>query len=119
MRAAVIETPGTVSVTTVPDPAPGPGQVVVAVAACGICGTDLHIFDGDFAPTPYPIVPGHEFAGEIAAVGPDVRSLRVGDRVAVDPSLFCGHCHYCERGQGNLCENWNAIGVTRDGACAD
>ncbi|MEU6040450.1 zinc-dependent alcohol dehydrogenase family protein [Actinomadura sp. NPDC047616] len=119
MRAALIETPGTVAVTTVPDPAPGPGQVVVAVAACGICGTDLHIFDGDFAPTPYPIVPGHEFAGEIVAVGAGVAGLRTGDRVAVDPSLFCGACHYCERGQGNLCENWNAIGVTRDGACAE
>ncbi|GAB3549313.1 2-desacetyl-2-hydroxyethyl bacteriochlorophyllide A dehydrogenase [Actinopolyspora lacussalsi] len=119
MRAAVIETPGKLSVTTVPDPEPGPGEVVVEVDACGICGTDIHIVDGDFAPAPYPIVPGHEFAGRVAALGHGVTSLRVGDAVAVDPSLFCGSCHYCSLGHGNLCEDWNAIGNTRDGACAE
>ncbi|QGK70768.1 alcohol dehydrogenase catalytic domain-containing protein [Allosaccharopolyspora coralli] len=119
MRAAVIEQPGTVRVTTVDDPTPGPDDVVVAVDACGICGTDLHIMDGDFAPTPYPIVPGHEFSGEVLAVGRDVTSVTTGSAVAVDPSLFCGSCHYCALGRGNLCERWNAIGVTRNGACAE
>ncbi len=119
MRAAVIEQPGTVGVTTVDDPTPGPDDVVVAVDACGICGTDLHIMDGDFAPTPYPIVPGHEFSGEVVAVGRDVSGVTTGSAVAVDPSLFCGSCHYCALGKGNLCERWNAIGVTRNGACAE
>lgn len=118
MRAAIIETPGRVAVTTVADPAPGPRQVVVEVAAVGICGTDIHILDGDFAPTPYPIIPGHEFSGTIVAVGTDVTELAEGDRVAVDPSLFCGECHFCSIGRGNLCERWNAIGVTKPGACA-
>lgn len=119
MRAAVIETPGTVSVTTVADPAPGPRDVVIEVAAVGICGTDIHILDGDFEPTPYPIVPGHEFAGTIVAVGSEVTEIAEGERVAVDPSLFCGECHFCAIGRGNLCERWNAIGVTAPGACAD
>lgn len=119
MRAAVIEQPGTVAVGTVEDPTPGAGEVVVAVDACGICGTDLHIVDGDFAPAPYPIVPGHEFAGTVVATGPGVSGPAVGTEVAVDPSLFCGKCHYCALGRGNLCESWNAIGVTRDGACAE
>lgn len=119
MRAVVIEQPDTVKVSTVDDPAPGPGQVVVQVAACGICGTDIHIVDGEFGPTPYPVVPGHEFAGTIAAVGAGVDRLRVGDPVAVDPSLFCGKCHYCAIGRGNLCESWNAIGVTTGGACGE
>ncbi|MPY82443.1 MAG: alcohol dehydrogenase catalytic domain-containing protein [Actinophytocola sp.] len=119
MRAAVIDTPGTVSVTTVADPAPGPRDVVVEVAAVGICGTDIHILDGDFEPTPYPIVPGHEFAGTIAAVGAEVIEVAEGERVAVDPSLFCGECHFCAIGRGNLCERWNAIGVTKPGACAE
>jgi 2-desacetyl-2-hydroxyethyl bacteriochlorophyllide A dehydrogenase len=119
MRAAVIEEPGRVAVTTVADPAPGPREVVLAVAAVGICGTDIHILDGEFAPTPYPIVPGHEFAGTVVAVGSAVSELAEGDRVAVDPSLFCGECHYCLIGRGNLCERWNAIGVTRPGACAE
>ena len=119
MRAVLIEQPGTVSVATVEDPTPGPREVVVQVAAVGICGTDLHIMDGEFAPTPYPIVPGHEFAGTVVAVGAEVVEVAVGDRVAVDPSLFCGECHFCSIGRGNLCERWNAIGVTRPGASAE
>ncbi len=117
MRAAVIKAPGQVEVSTVDDPTPGPRDVVVAVAACGLCGTDLHILQGEFAPS-LPLVPGHEFAGDVVAVGTAVSELRVGDRVAVDPSLFCHECHYCRRGQGNLCERWAAIGVTTAGGAA-
>lgn len=119
MRAVVIEQPGQLSVTTVDDPTPGPREVVVSVTAVGICGTDIHILDGEFAPTPYPIVPGHEFAGAVVAVGSEVTEVREGDRVAVDPSLFCGECHYCAIGRGNLCQRWNAIGVTTSGAGAE
>ena len=118
MRAAVITAPGQVEVTTVPDPAPGVREVVVSVAGCGICGTDLHILEGEFAPT-LPVVPGHEFAGDVVAVGGEVTEVAVGDRVAVDPSLHCGECYYCRRGRGNLCERWAAIGVTTSGGAAD
>src|SRR3954454_10568442 len=119
MRAAVISTPGSLSVHTVADPAPGPGQVLIAPQAVGVCGTDLHILDGEFPPSPYPIIPGHEFAGEIVDLGPGVTDAAAGDRVAVDPSLFCGHCVYCKRQRGNLCLNWNAIGDTVNGAFAE
>ncbi|PSK98036.1 NADPH2:quinone reductase [Murinocardiopsis flavida] len=120
MRAAIIEQPGTIGVGERPDPVPTPDGVVIRVGACGICGTDLHIADGEFPPSPYPLVPGHEFAGEIVAVGSAAPGdLRVGDRVAVDPSLFCGHCSYCRAGRGNLCANWGAIGDTVDGAFAE
>jgi 2-desacetyl-2-hydroxyethyl bacteriochlorophyllide A dehydrogenase len=118
VKAAVVVTPGTLSVESVPDPAPGPLEVVVRPAAVGICGTDLHIMDGEFAPS-FPIVPGHEFAGEIVAVGSAVTGYAVGDQVAVDPSLYCGHCYYCKRARGNQCENWGAIGVTVAGAAAE
>ncbi|WNI14439.1 zinc-dependent alcohol dehydrogenase family protein [Actinacidiphila sp. ITFR-21] len=118
MKAAVISAPGAVSVETVEDPAPGPSDVVVRVAACGLCGTDLHILRGEFAPT-LPIVPGHEFAGEIVAVGGLVTGLAVGDQVAVDPSLYCHQCHYCRLGRNNLCERWAAIGVTAPGGAAE
>jgi 2-desacetyl-2-hydroxyethyl bacteriochlorophyllide A dehydrogenase len=118
VRAAVIAAPGQVKVTTVDDPTPGDKEVVVSVAGCGICGTDLHILDGEFAPT-LPIVPGHEFAGEVVAIGSSVREVRVGDQVAVDPSLFCFECYYCRRGKNNLCERWAAIGVTVPGGAAE
>ncbi|MFE1169199.1 zinc-dependent alcohol dehydrogenase family protein [Nocardiopsis sp. NPDC058789] len=119
MRALVVSEPGSYSVQQVDDPKPGPGHVVVAPAAVGICGTDLHIIDGEFAPTPYPIVPGHEFAGTVVAVGSEVTDVAVDDRVAVDPSLFCGECAKCLVGRGNLCARWNAVGVTRPGASAE
>ena len=120
MRAVVWEKPGQVVVTDVPDPTPAHGQLIVRVAACGICGTVVHIADGEFPPTPYPIVPGHEFSGVVVARGPEVEDgWREGERVAVDPSLFCGHCPACRAGRGNLCANWNAIGDTVDGAFAE
>jgi NADPH2:quinone reductase len=119
MRAAIVDTPGSIRVGDVPDPKPEPRHVVVRVGACGICGTDLHIADGHFPPTPYPIVPGHEFAGEIVELGGDVTGWSVGDRVAVDPSLFCGYCGPCRGGHGNLCENWGATGDTVNGGFAD
>jgi 2-desacetyl-2-hydroxyethyl bacteriochlorophyllide A dehydrogenase len=121
MRAAVIQETHEAIVTEVPDPVPGPRDVVVAVAACGICGTDLHILDGEFAPA-LPIVPGHEFSGTVVALGAAAREasaqLEIGQRVAVDPSLYCNECHYCRIGRNNLCERWNAIGVSVPGAAA-
>lgn len=119
MRAAIIDEPGTVRVGDVPDPKPEPRHVVIKVGACGICGTDLHIADGHFPPTPYPIVPGHEFAGEVVELGAEVAGWSVGDRVAVDPSLLCGYCGPCRDGRGNLCENWGATGDTVNGAFAE
>jgi 2-desacetyl-2-hydroxyethyl bacteriochlorophyllide A dehydrogenase len=120
MNAVVIEQPGAFDLKRIDDPTPGPDEVVVQVEACGICGTDIHVLEGDFAPTVYPIVPGHEFCGEVVATGSQVTNVRVGEFVAVDPSLFCGRCRFCRMGRGNLCEKWNGIGVARTwGACAE
>lgn len=119
MRAVVIEKPGHFGIETVPDPAPAARELIIAPRATGICGTDLHILDGHFPPAPYPLIPGHEFGGEVVAVGSDVTSVRVGQRVAVDPSLFCGECTYCRRRRGNLCATWGAVGDTVNGAFAE
>ncbi|WP_221360928.1 zinc-dependent alcohol dehydrogenase family protein [Streptomyces beigongshangae] len=117
MKAAVIESVGKAVVAEVPDPTPGPREVVVEVAACGLCGTDLHILQGEFAPK-LPIVPGHEFAGTVVGVGLQVTEVAVGDRVAVDPSLYCYECRQCRNGHNNMCERWAAIGVTTAGGAA-
>ena len=117
MKAIAITAPNQLELIEIADPTPGNSEVVVEVAAVGICGTDLHIFEGECAPK-LPIVPGHEMSGEVVAIGSAVTGVKVGDRVAVDPSLHCGECFYCRRARGNLCENWNALGVTFPGAAA-
>jgi NADPH2:quinone reductase len=119
VRAAVIAEPGKISIEEVPDPTPGADEAIIKVGAVGICGSDLNIAAGLFPPTPFPIVPGHEFAGQVVAIGADVDYLSVGDRVAVDPSLFCGHCRWCQVGRGNLCDFWGATGDTVNGAAAE
>jgi 2-desacetyl-2-hydroxyethyl bacteriochlorophyllide A dehydrogenase len=112
--------PGALRIADVPDPAPGPEELLIQVGVCGICGTDVHIADGEFPPSPYPLIPGHEFSGQIVARGGDVPDgWRDGQRVAVDPSLYCGYCEACRAGRGNLCANWNAIGDTVAGAFAE
>ncbi len=111
MLAVVVNKPGDVEVKEVPNPTAGPGQVLLKVNACGICGTDIHVIAGEFPPVKYPIIIGHEFGGEVVDVGEGVVGVEVGDRVGVDPTLNCGECYFCQRGMGNLCERWNAIGV--------
>jgi 2-desacetyl-2-hydroxyethyl bacteriochlorophyllide A dehydrogenase len=120
VKAAYYQAQRQLDVRDAPDPEAGASEVVIRVGACGICGTDQHIFEGDFFPS-YPLIGGHELAGEIAELGPQSveTTLREGDRVAVDPSLFCGVCFFCQRAQGNHCLNWNGIGVTRDGGFAE
>jgi len=117
VRAAVIASPGKVAAESVDDPTPASGEVVVEVAACGLCGTDLHILEGEFAPS-LPVIPGHEFAGQVVARDANTLGVSEGDRVAVDPSLYCHQCHYCRIGHSNLCQRWGAIGVTVSGGAA-
>jgi D-arabinitol dehydrogenase (NADP+) len=119
VKAAYYEARHEVAVRDAPEPEPGPKDILIRVRACGICGTDQHICDGDFG-GPLPMIGGHELAGDVVAVGPEIlEDIRVGQRVAVNPNLFCGSCFYCRRGQVNHCLRWSAIGVTRDGGFAD
>ncbi|MFF0463792.1 zinc-dependent alcohol dehydrogenase family protein [Streptomyces mexicanus] len=119
MRAVVVTAPGHAVLTDVPDPRPRPGEVSVRVTSCGLCGTDMHILAGELPSARYPCVPGHELAGEVAALGEGVTGLTVGTRVAVDPNMPCGSCDYCRIGRGNLCDDYSAVGVTRDGGFAE
>ncbi len=118
MKAVFVEAPHKVVVRDVPYPEPSSDEVTIQVKRCGICGTDLHIYQGDFL-SEYPIIPGHEFSGIIDKVGDGVSHFKLGDRVTVDPSLFCGECEFCLSGRGNHCEFWGAIGNTTSGAMAE
>ena len=118
MLAGRILAPNRLDVAEIPVPVPGVGEVLIEVARAGICGTDLHILDGDYALARFPMVPGHEFSGTIVAVGPGVRQQRVGERVTADPNLPCGVCPECQRGAVNQCHDLAVVGVTRDGAFA-
>ncbi|CAM5611884.1 2-deoxy-scyllo-inosamine dehydrogenase OS=Streptomyces rimosus subsp. rimosus (strain ATCC /DSM 40260 / JCM 4667 / NRRL 2234) OX=1265868 GN=SRIM_009685 PE=3 SV=1 [Streptomyces rimosus subsp. rimosus] len=119
MRAVVVTEPGRTALTEVPDPRPEPAEVVVRVSSCGLCGTDMHILGGELPAVPYPLIPGHELTGEVVAVGEGITSPAVGDRVAVNPNMPCGACHYCRIGRANLCEDYQAIGVTQAGGFAE
>jgi 2-desacetyl-2-hydroxyethyl bacteriochlorophyllide A dehydrogenase len=120
VRAVVFDAPGQLSVQELPDPTPGPADVVVEVAGVGVCGTDIHVFEGHYPASRYPLVPGHEISGTVVAIGAAVTVVSVGDRVVVDPTLACGQCERCVNGSYNLCLDWNCLGVGRThGASAE
>lgn len=118
MRAILFSAPGSIAIQEVPDPVCGPDEVIVKVATAGVCGTDLHIYRGEYM-ADYPLIPGHEFSGEVVEVGEDVDYIRVGDRVAPDPNIFCNHCEFCRNDQANHCLNWQGVGITRNGGFAE
>ncbi len=118
MKTLVIEKPGSAVVRDVAPPAPGPAEVLIEVDACGICGTDVHIYRGEYLGT-YPVVPGHEFAGVVSRVGSGVGRFRPGDRVAVEPNIACNNCSACLSNRQNFCESWKGIGVTLPGGMAE
>jgi len=118
MRAVQITRPGEIKIAEVPIPEFGSNDVLIKVAYAGICGTDLHILDGEYEAV-YPIIPGHEFSGTVVKIGRDVKYFHPGDRVTADPNIPCHRCPACKRGYFNQCENLEAVGVTRDGAFAE
>ena len=122
MKAAVVRAYGEpLSLEEVPVPEVPPGQILVKVAACGVCHTDLHAADGDWpVKPPLPFIPGHEGAGHVAAVGAGVRGIREGDRVGV-PWLHtaCGHCEHCLTGWETLCDGQQMTGYTVNGGFAE
>ncbi|PDQ03008.1 Zn-dependent oxidoreductase [Klebsiella quasipneumoniae] len=119
MRSVVVKEPGQLNIETRPVPAPGAHEVRVKIAFAGICGSDVHIYQGHNPFAKYPRVIGHEFFGIIDAVGEQVSSARIGERVAVDPVVSCGHCYPCSVGRPNVCAQLQVIGVHRDGGFSD
>src|SRR5215469_11535668 len=112
MKALLLSQYRHLEIADLPAPVPGPDEVLIRVAACGICGSDVHGYDGSSGRRIPPIVMGHEAAGTIVEVGSGVDGLRPGDRVTLDSTVYCGRCANCRRGQINLCDQRQVLGVS-------
>src|SRR5690242_21009514 len=112
MKALLLRQYRHLELTDLPSPTPSSGEVLIRVAACGVCGSDVHGYDGSSGRRIPPLVMGHEAAGTIAALGANVKGFSVGDRVTVDSTVSCGQCSYCRRGEINLCDNRQVLGVS-------
>lgn len=124
MKSLLLSEYNHLEIADVPLPVVGRGEVLVRVEACGICGSDVHGFDGSTGRRIPPIVMGHEAAGTVETVGEGATKYKKGDRVTFDSTIYCGECQYCKRGQINLCDNREVIGVScgdyrRHGAFAE
>ncbi len=116
MKAAVIPKPGIIYIEERDIPEiRNEDDILIKVKAAGICGSDLHIYHGKSPVATYPRVIGHEFVGEVVDKGKGVKKLNIGDRVAVEPILYCGECYPCRKGRHNVCEKLEVLGVHRDG----
>lgn len=118
MKAVIYDEPGRFEVREVAVPEPGPGEVLIRVLVAGVCGTDLHLHDGEFGPT-YPLTPGHEFVGQVVAVGAGTAAEMIGRRFVVDNTGSCGHCVECRRARPAYCQNLIAQGVNAPGGFAE
>jgi L-iditol 2-dehydrogenase len=114
MKALVLTAYNHLEVQDWPQPEIGPDEVLLRVAACGICGSDIHGMDGSTGRRQPPIIMGHEASGTVAEVGSNVRSWKPGDRVTFDSTIYCGTCWFCRRGEINLCDNRRVLGVSCD-----
>ena len=119
MKAAVFLGNKTIESREVHTPSPPPGEVLVKVSACGVCGTDVHLYEGSALGAEPPVALGHEITGRVAACGDGVKDLDEGQFVCIDPVVGCGVCRFCQRGRTNLCTNYTIIGYARWGGFAE
>ena len=119
MLQQVMTAPREIRFDRVPVPQPGPGQVLVKIKRIGICGSDIHVYHGKHPYTKYPVTQGHEVSGRIAAVGEGVTGFRVGQKVTIEPQVFCGKCHPCTHGKYNLCESLKVMGFQTTGTASE
>ncbi|RLF02855.1 MAG: hypothetical protein DRJ59_02445 [Thermoprotei archaeon] len=116
MKAALLKGPYSIKIIDVEKPKPGPNQVLIKVRRCGICGSDLHAYKGKHPDFVIPVIPGHEFSGDVVEVGEKVEGINVGDKVCVEPLVTCGKCYFCLRGEYHRCVNLKVLGAQTNGA---
>jgi L-iditol 2-dehydrogenase len=112
VKALLLSAPSQLAVVDFPTPEPQPDEVLLRIRACGICGSDIHGWDGSTGRRQTPLIMGHEAAGEVVRTGPRVTEWRTGDRVTFDSTIYCGQCAYCRSGQVNLCTDRRVVGVS-------
>ncbi len=118
MIQQVMTAPGEIIFREVPIPKPEAGQVLIKIQRIGICGSDIHVYHGKHPFTSYPVTQGHEVSGEVAALGKSVETFAVGQKVTIEPQVFCGHCHPCTHGKYNLCEELKVMGFQTTGTAS-
>jgi 2-desacetyl-2-hydroxyethyl bacteriochlorophyllide A dehydrogenase len=118
MKAAVFTEPGNIELMEIEKPQVGDRQVLIKIKYCGICGTDMHIYNGVYSKDKLPLVAGHEFSGVIEQVGKEVKAFEIGQRVTGDINLTCGMCFYCRKNQPFMCQEMQQLGIHMDGAFA-
>ena len=119
MLQEVMTAPKQIRFDTVPVPQAGPGQVLVKIKRIGICGSDIHVYHGTHPYTSYPITQGHEVSGQVAALGEGVTQFQVGQRVTIEPQVYCGECYPCTHGKYNLCEHLKVMGFQTTGTASE
>ena len=119
MLQQIMTAPHTITFREVPIPAPGPNEALIRILRIGICGSDIHVYHGKHPFTSYPITQGHEVSGRVEAVGAQVSGLQPGQKVTIEPQVFCGQCHPCRHGRYNLCESLKVMGFQTTGAASE
>lgn len=118
MLQQVMTAPGEITFREIPVPQAGPGQVLVRIQMIGVCGSDIHVYHGKHPFTTYPVTQGHEVSGEIAALGEGVEGFALGQKVTIEPQVYCGHCYPCTHGKYNLCEELKVMGFQTTGTAS-
>ena len=119
MLQQVMTAPGEIEFHEVPMPEAGENQVLIKIMNIGICGSDIHVYHGKHPFTSYPVTQGHEVSGEIMALGAKVEGFHVGQKVTIEPQVYCGHCHPCRHGKYNLCEELKVMGFQTTGTASE
>lgn len=119
MLQQVMTSPGEIIFKEVPVPEPGSGQVLVKIQNIGVCGSDIHVYHGKHPFTSYPVTQGHEVSGQITAVGDQVHGFEPGQKVTIEPQVYCGKCYPCRHGKYNLCEELKVMGFQTTGTASE
>ena len=119
MLQQVMTAPGHIEFREAPVPAPNAGEVLVKIMKIGVCGSDIHVYHGEHPFTKYPVTQGHEVSGKIAALGEGVTGFAIGQKVTIEPQVYCGRCHPCTHGKYNLCEELRVMGFQTTGTASE